>query len=268
MTLPNAGELRAAALSCLLECDAARKVDGVRELATAWAAGKMSLDTQVQIAVPAGLPGRPARPELVLPKDLKHRSMVTPEGRATLIHAMTHIEFNAINLALDALWRFADMPAAYYTDWLRVADEEAQHFTMLAEHLKSLGYAYGDFPGHNSLWEMADKTTGDVLARIALVPRTMEARGLDATPKVRAKLAQAGDHQAAAIMDIILREEIGHVQIGNRWYGYLCAQRGLEPVATYAALARQYAAPVLRGPFNIEARRAAGFSAAELVALG
>lgn len=267
MTVPLS-ELRAAALSWLLEPDAACKAAGVRALAKLWMAGAIRLDTQAQMVAPESIPGRPARPELVLPKDLPHRSMVTPEGRATLVHAMTHIEFNAINLALDTLWRFADMPADYYTDWLRVADEEAQHFTMLSEHLKTLGYAYGDFPGHNSLWEMAGKTAGDVLARIALVPRTMEARGLDATPKVRAKLAQAGDQQAAAIMDIILREEVGHVRVGNRWYGYLCAQRGLEPVATYAQLAKQYAAPVLRGPFNLEARRAAGFSEAELAALG
>lgn len=268
MIKPPSTELRAAALSWLIERDAASKAAGVRDMASKWASGGMSLDTHAELLAPATIPGRPARPELVLPKDLKHRSMITPEGRATLVHAMTHIEFNAINLALDALWRFADMPDDYYTDWLRVADEEAQHFTLLAEHLRSLGYAYGDFPGHNSLWEMANKTTGDVLARIALVPRTMEARGLDATPKVRAKLAQAGDHQAAAIMDIILREEVGHVQVGNRWYGYLCAQRGLEPIATYAQLAKQYAAPMLRGPFNLEARRAAGFSEAELAALG
>jgi len=267
MTILSSNELRAAALFWLLEGDAENKANGVRELAARWAAGRMSLDVHAALLAPLTIPGRPARPELVLPKDLQHRSMVTPEGRATLVHAMTHIEFNAINLALDALWRFADMPAEYYTDWLRVAEEEARHFSMLAEHLKTLGYAYGDFPAHNSLWEMANKTTGDVLARIALVPRTMEARGLDATPKVRAKLAQAGDHQVAAIMDMILREEVGHVQIGNRWYGYLCAQRGLEPIATYAQLARQYAAPVLRGPFNMVARRAAGFSEAELAAL-
>jgi uncharacterized ferritin-like protein (DUF455 family) len=265
-------ELRAAALSHLIASDAAQKAAGVRELARLWNAGEISLDTHAEILAPSlvssEIPGRPAKPELVLPKSLAHRSMVTAEGRATLIHAMTHIEFNAINLALDAVWRFADMPREYYADWLRVADEEAQHFSLLANHLQTLGYAYGDFPGHNSLWEMAEKTTGDVLARIALVPRTMEARGLDASPKVRAKLAQAGDHQAAAIMDIILREEIGHVLIGNRWYAYLCQQRGLEPIATYAQLAAQYAAPVLRGPFNLAARRAAGFSEEELLAFG
>ena len=184
-----------------------------------------------------------------------------------MIHALVHIEFNAINLALDAIWRFAAMPPDYYADWLRVADEEALHFSLLAGHLQVLGYAYGDFPGHGSLWEMAGKTRGDVLARMALVPRTMEARGLDAVPAVRAKLAQAGDHAAAGILDIILKDEIGHVGIGNRWYGYLCAQRGLDPLQTYARLAKKHAAPALRGPYNLAARRAAGFSELELVAL-
>ncbi|MEQ1557031.1 MAG: ferritin-like domain-containing protein [Gallionella sp.] len=266
MTYPSF-ELRELALLCLLETDAAKKAARVFALAHDWAAGTLSLDTHAQLAAPSEIPGRPDKPDLVLPKELAHRSMVTAEGRATLIHAMTHIEFNAINLALDALWRFADMPAAYYTDWLRVAHEEAQHFSMLAAHLHMLGYQYGDFPAHNSLWEMAHKTRDDVLARIALVPRTMEARGLDATPKVRAKLAQAGDQKAAEIMDIILREEVGHVLVGNRWYGYLCALRGQEPIATYAQLASKYAAPVLRGPFNLAARKAAGFSDAELAAL-
>jgi len=184
-----------------------------------------------------------------------------------MIHALAHIEFNAINLALDALWRFAGMPRDYYADWLRVAAEEALHFSLLAEHLCTLGYAYGDFTAHNSLWDMAEKTSGDVLARIALVPRTMEARGLDASPAVRAKLAQAGDLQAAAILDIILRDEIGHVAVGNRWFARLCAERALDPVETYARLAETYKAPRLRGPFNVEARRAAGFSEEELAAL-
>lgn len=260
-------ELRSAALQCWLEADASRKADAVFALAQTWAAGCMSLNTDAPLSTPQTAPGRPARPELVLPRLLKHRSMVTCEGRATLIHAIAHIEFNAINLALDALWRFPTMPPAYYTDWLQVAHEEAQHFTLLATHLGTLGYQYGDFPAHNSLWEMAEKTQHDILARIALVPRTMEARGLDASPKVRAKLAQAGDIAAAQIMDIILREEIGHVLIGNRWYAHLCTQRGLNPILTYAQLAHQYAAPTPRAPFNLEARLAAGFSEDEIAAL-
>ncbi len=219
----------------------------------------------IQADAGQAIPGRPARPPLVAPQDVeRRRSLHTPAGRAAMIHALCHIEFNAINLALDAAWRFAGMPPGYYRDWLRVADEEAYHFTLLADHLGTLGAAYGDFPAHNSLWEMTDKTAGDVLARMALVPRTLEARGLDASPPVRARLAGAGDHAAAAIIDIILRDEVGHVAIGNHWYRWLCAQRGLDPVATYAQLAGQYRAPKLRGPFNLEARRAAGFDEEEL----
>lgn len=260
-------ELRLAALFWLSECNAARKAAGVRLLAQAWLSGQVELDSLAALSATQAIPGRPEKPELVAPRLVKRRSMITPEGRAILIHALAHIEFNAINLALDAIWRFADMPAAYYADWLQVAGEEALHFSLLAEHLQGQGYTYGDFPAHNSLWEMADKTRHDVLARIALVPRTMEARGLDVVPSLRDKLAQAGDMVAAAIMDVILRDEIGHVAIGNRWYGWLCEQRNLEPIATYAQLASEYAAPVLRGPFNLAARRAAGFSDLELVAL-
>ena len=184
-----------------------------------------------------------------------------------MIHALAHIEFNAINLALDAIWRFPAMPAAYYADWLKVAAEEALHFSLLAAHLQTLGFGYGDFSAHNSLWDMAEKTSGDILARIALVPRTLEARGLDASPAVRAKLAQAGDIEAANILDVILRDEIGHVAIGNRWYGWLCETRGLDPIGTYAALTVQYKAPPMRGPFNLDARRLAGFTEQELAAL-
>ena len=188
-------------------------------------------------------------------------------GRAMLVHALAHIEFNAVNLALDAIWRFPGMPPDYYSDWLRVAAEEAHHFTLLAAHLHTLGWAYGDFPGHDSLWEMVAKTSGDVLARMALVPRTMEARGLDAIPPLRAKLAQVGDKAGAAIIDIILAEEIGHVAIGNRWYRWLCAQRGLDPIDTYDELARRHDAPRAMRPLNIEARRAAGFDDEELARL-
>jgi uncharacterized ferritin-like protein (DUF455 family) len=260
-------ELRSAALVWLAERDAARKAEGVRLLARAWSRDEIKLDAHENLTAQLPIPGHPPKPELVSPLSVKRRAMNTPEGRAILIHALAHIEFNAINLALDAIWRFADMPREYYADWLQVADEEALHFSLLTGHLQDLGYAYGDFPAHNSLWEMAAKTQHDILARIALVPRTMEARGLDATPQVRAKLAQAGDQAASAILDIILRDEIGHVAIGNRWYNRLCEQRGLEPVSTYARLAAEYHAPVLRGPFNLPARRAAGFSEPELAAL-
>lgn len=260
-------DLRALALYWAGQTDAAVKAAGVIELAKSWQAGQLSLDTQAGLQAQTAIPGRPALPELISPKFVKHRSMRTSEGRAALIHALTHIEFNAINLALDAIWRFAGMPSAYYVDWLQVAGEEALHFSLLAGHLETLGHRYGDFAGHNSMWEMADKTSGDILARMALVPRTLEARGLDATPRTRAKLAQVGDEAAAAILDIILRDEIGHVAIGNHWYKVLCDERGLDPLTTYADLALHYKAPVLRGPFNLDARRAAGFSEPELDAL-
>jgi uncharacterized ferritin-like protein (DUF455 family) len=199
------------------------------------------------------------------------RSPFTKQGLAALLHAVTHIEFNAINLALDAAWRFAGMPPAYYLDWLRVAAEEAHHFSLLRAQLQSMGQDYGDFPAHTGLWDMTRKTEGDVLARMALVPRTLEARGLDATPAMQAKLRKVGTAdalRAVAILDIILRDEIGHVAIGNRWYRYLCEQRGLDPVGIYAELAARYEAPRLKGPFNLSARRAAGFDEAELALLG
>jgi uncharacterized ferritin-like protein (DUF455 family) len=260
-------ELRANALQCLLETDPITKTERVAAMAQAYVAGRWEVDNRAVPHVSGTIPGRPAQPVLVPPRLVGHRSMVTVEGRAMLVHALAHIEFNATNLALDALWRFPGMPTGYYTDWLRVAKEEANHFSMLAAHLQVLGYRYGDFPAHDSLWEMVEKTRDDILARMALVPRTLEARGLDAIPPLRAKLAQAGDVAAAMILDLILQEEIGHVEIGNRWYRYLCGQRGLEPRTTYGELAARYNAPVLKGPFNIGARRLAGFTETELTDL-
>lgn len=265
--IPAQTDLRLLALHWLCEPQPQIKAEGVKKLREAWLQGALTLDLQASLCAAPGLPGRPARPELVPPLGVQRRAMHTVEGRAVLIHALTHIEFNAINLALDAIWRFAGMPVEYYADWLQVAQEEAYHYTLLSEHLVTLGFEYGDFPAHNSLWEMAERTQDDVLARMALVPRTMEARGLDATPAIRAKLAQAGDLAAAEILDIILRDEIGHVGIGNRWFGYLCEQRQLEPLSCYEQLAQQFKAPKMRRPFNLEARRAAGFTEAELQVL-
>jgi uncharacterized ferritin-like protein (DUF455 family) len=254
-------EGRTGALELLQEADPATK--------SAAASGLLALPIDISVVIdePAGLPGRLEHPVLVDPRDVPRRSMANKHGRAGLIHALAHIECNAINLSLDACWRFAGMPEQYYRDWLNVAAEEAYHFTLLSDHLKTLGYAYGDFPAHNGLWDMVSKTKGDVLARMALVPRTLEARGLDASPPMRSKLAQAGDQAAAEIVDIILRDEIGHVAIGNHWYRWLCEQRQLDHRSTYASLAIEYGAPRLHGPFNFEARRAAGFDEEELLAL-
>lgn len=226
------------------------------------------IDPDAVLSPSGDIPGRPERPELVLPRLVKQRAVGTVEGRAALLHALAHIEFNAINLALDIIWRFPGMPETFYRGWFQVAREEAYHFHLLNRHLGTLGYAYGDFPAHDGLWEMARKTAGDLLARLALVPRTLEARGLDASPQVRNKLVSVGDAEGAAIIDIILRDEVTHVALGNYWFRWLCKQRQLDPLVTYAELAERYRAPRLKGPFNLDARRAAGFSEAELAALG
>ena len=276
-------ELRQSALHWLCETDTEVKVNGVLALKDAFTfnAHQLSIATNqypcglqsienlsvIRLRSNKAIPGIPNKPALVAPLALPKRSMRTAEGRAALIHALAHIEFNAINLALDAIWRFDNMPDNYYTDWLKVASEEAYHFSLLQAHLQTLGYEYGSFAGHNSLWEMVDRTKDCVLARMALVPRTMEARGLDATPSTRNKFAQVGDTKMAEILTIILRDEIGHVAIGNIWYNWLCAERELEPIATFARLCKQYSAPNLKPPFNLEARREAGFSEAELVIL-
>ncbi len=255
--------LRSLCLAALAEADVGRKAASAHAInPDAQPTGSESSLTEL-----ASIPGRPALPQLVSPKEVPQRSLGNVEGRAALIHALAHIEFNAINLALDVVWRFPGLPDAFYLDWANVAREEAFHFMLLREHLSKHRHQYGDFPAHNGLWEMAEKTKGDLLARLALVPRTLEARGLDASPAIRAKLAAVGDHDGAAILDIILRDEIGHVAVGNRWYRHVCNERGLDPIATYAALAEQYRAPKLRGPFNREARLAAGFEAAEIDAL-
>lgn len=259
---PEIFSLRQQALAALAACEWPDKLAVLRAIDEAAPSG--ADDT---LEEPAGLPGRPAAPALVPPQQVKQRSVQSVQGRAALVHALAHIEFNAINLALDAVWRFAGMPDAYYRDWMRVAREEADHFELLNTHLGVLGHVYGDFPAHNGLWEMAEKTQEDLLARLALVPRTLEARGLDASPLIRDKLNSVGDRAGAAILDIILRDEIGHVATGNYWYRYLCAEQGREPVSCYAELAQRYGAPRLRGPFNFDARRQAGFDEAELAAL-
>ncbi len=265
--------MRARALQALLLCEPDEKAAAVAALLQAWQDGSVKLDAHTVVDEPldecgaSALPGRPATPRLVAPRDLPQRSPNTPQGHAALIHAVAHIEFNAINLALDAVWRFPGMPEAFYADWLRVAGEEALHFSLLQAHLRSLGHAYGDFEAHDGLWMMTAKTAHDALARMALVPRLLEARGLDATPPMQARLRRAGDERAVQILDIILRDEVGHVEVGNRWFRHLCAQRGLEPLSEFRALARAHGAPRLKPPFNLEARRRAGFEAEEINAL-
>jgi uncharacterized ferritin-like protein (DUF455 family) len=258
-------DLRQGALACLLITDPQTKVEQTQLLYKRCLAGELTI-TDDELTVP-DVAGHPDKPELVAPKDLPRRRNSKETGVATLIHAVTHIEFNAINLAWDAVARFSGMPKQYYDDWARVAFEESQHFVLLRDHLLTLGYDYGDFPAHSGMWDMAKKTHGDVLKRMALVPRVLEARGLDVTPKMMNKLRGGGDHRAVEILEIILREEIGHVAIGTHWFNYLCEQRQLDPLSTFKELLDTYFAGELRGPFHTEARMQAGFTEAEMALL-
>lgn len=207
---------------------------------------------------------RPAQPELVHPREVPTRSITSVEGRGMLLHALAHIEFNAINLALDLVVRFEGMPVDFYLDWLKVAREEAYHHQLLACRLADYGLNYGHYPAHDGLWQMAEKTRENLMARLALVPRLLEARGLDVSPAIRTKLAQAADNESAAVLDIILRDEIGHVAIGNRWFNYLCDQHDADPIGMFEQCLAQYQAPSPRSPFNFEARQQAGFTDEEL----
>jgi len=258
-------ELRQIALEILVITDPKTKVDRATQLFDDYHQDRISLNVSAKLnAQGLDLPGRPQKPTLIPPLEVPKRSMATPEGRVSLLHSLAHIEFNAMNLALDAIWRFADMPAQYYEDWLKVAKEEAYHFSLLEGHLQSLGFTYGDFPAHNSLWEMVERTSDAIIARMALVPRTMEARGLDAVPAIRDRFAQIKDARVVEILEIILRDEVGHVLIGNQWFNFLCVQEDISPIKAYQELAREYRAPTVRGPFNLEARKRAGFTEEEL----
>jgi uncharacterized ferritin-like protein (DUF455 family) len=240
------------------------KITLTAAIAADWQAGHLDWQDETPVNLSCG---RPAKPELVDHRNVPQRNPRSPDGRARLLHAIVHIEFTAINLALDHAARFRGMPEAYYADWIGVAAEEAEHFTLLRQRLQSLGHDYGDFPAHGSLWEMAEKTADDPLARMALVPRLLEARGLDATPPIQRRLEEAGDHESARALDIILRDEIGHVGLGDRWFRTLCEQRQLEPESTYRELLDRFNAPRPQAPMNESARLQAGFSANELAAL-
>lgn len=253
-------------LEALMTCDPMAKVSQVNTLEIAWLRGQLEKGDCLPVKS-IEIPGRPALPALVPPKALVPRKLHTPQGQAALIHSLAHIEFNAINLALDAVYRFQSMPDAYYTDWLKVAREEAYHFQLLKTHLESLGFTYGDFPAHNGLWEMALKTDYDVLVRMALVPRLMEARGLDIVPKIIEKFRSIRDQKAVEILDIIQHDEIGHVLIGNRWFHHLCQERQWCPIETFKTLLLKHGRDNVKPPFAYETRKAAGFTEDEMTLL-
>ena len=253
-------------LACLLLSQPEQKCAAVFELQARFQTEEIDVSNTDEIKA-IDTPGRPDNPKLVSPREVARRNLATEAGRIALIHAIAHIEFNAINLALDAMYRFQDMPDDYYKDWMQVAFEEAQHFTMLSKRLQSLACEYGDFDAHNGLWEMALKTQHSVIARMALVPRVLEARGLDVTPGMIKRLQSHGDNDTVEILKIIFEQEIGHVAIGSRWFNYACELESLSPDETFQDLLKEFMAGELRGPFELEARRKAGFSSAELQAL-
>lgn len=248
---------------CLLTTDVDEKLRLTRKTALAFRRGELVTDLFGE-PVPVENAGRPEKPELVRAAKVGKRGFGTEEGRAIMMHAIAHIEFNAINLALDAVQRFPGMPDRFYADWLQVADEEVYHFELIRAHMRKLGADYGDYPAHGGLWEMCEKTAHDVLVRMALVPRVLEARGLDVTPGIQEKLTQVGDHNAVSLLDIILRDEIGHVEIGNRWFRHCCRERELDIESTFLSMLDEYYPKGLMGPFNLLAREKAGFSEREL----
>lgn len=251
------------AYDVLTETNVEQKCHGVALLLEQWQAGELLREKCVTLP-DIDIAGRPEKPILQHPKEMPRRKMGTEQGRLAMIHAIAHIEFNAINLAVDAVYRFRDMPDEYYTDWLHVAAEEAYHFSLLTECLSDANAKYGDFPAHNGLWDMAQKTAYDPMVRMALVPRVMEARGLDVTPGIQAKFKAINDTKMLAALDIILRDEIGHVDIGTKWFNYLCDQRTLNREETYFSLLTEHLSGEIRCPLHEEARLDAGFTQQEI----
>ncbi len=247
-----------AAGAVLAAAEPSEKLRLTHAIAGAWAAGAIG---EIGTAAPPPRPARPARPALKAPREMpRRRSGRSQSGRHALFHALAHIELNAVDLAWDLIARFTgeDLPRAFYDDWVAVADDEARHFALLSQRLTALGAAYGDLPAHDGLWEAAQETAHDLLARLAVVPLVLEARGLDVTPGLIAKLETAGDAQGAAVLRVILEEEIVHVAAGKRWFDFLCARRGLVPGTAWRALVGRHFKGALKPPFNAEARRAAG----------
>lgn len=266
----TASDVYSACEAALLCSEPVHKARGSKALYAAWL--QMDKHQQQAALVDSGkslvrvleAPGRPAHPELVDARDLPRRSLGSVEGRIALLHSLAHIEFNAINLALDAVYRFRGLPLRYVEDWLRVASDEGEHFLLLHERLQSLGAHYGKLPAHDGLWDMARRTDHDVLVRMALVPRILEARGLDVAPPMIDKLRHLDDHASADILQRIYTDEITHVEVGNRWFRFICEQRSLDGTTVFRDLLRGHNSAYLRSPYNREARLQAGFNEQEL----
>lgn len=259
-----------AAGDALAEPRVEAKLAATRALRTEWEAGHLELSAPARPTVAVDFPGMPERPLLVHPRDVPRRPVGSEAGRAALVHAVAHIELTAVNLALDAVHRYGwgwGLPSSFVDDWVRVAEEEARHFSLLAARLATWGVAYGDLAAHDGQWAMAVRTADDPLPRMALVPRVNEARGLDVTPGMVRRLQAVGDHATVAILEVILADEVGHVEVGSRWFAHLCAGCGLEPEAEFRRLLVVHGVSV-HPPVNVEARLRGGFSRVELERLG
>ena len=243
--------------------DPDQKIELTHQVVSRWNAGELEWQ-EGEAPLLLNEPGRPEKPEIVSPADVNKRKFGKEEGRAALIHALAHIELTAVNLALDSVYRYRDMPKEYYADWMQCAGEEANHFIALRSRLREMGYDYGSFSAHGELWNMAVDTADDMLERMGIVHRVFEARALDVVPKTIKRFDQLGDKKMVDVLTMIANEEIGHVSSGTRWYHYQCNQRQLDPDTTFIDLLWKYMKGPLKGPFNHEVRIQAGFTANEL----
>lgn len=242
--------------------DATEKCQATHYLASNLSEFALNHDDEIH-SIPT--PGFPEQLELVDPRKLKRRGMQSQDGRNVLMHSIAHIEFNAMNLALDAAYHFRHQPLSYYQDWIQIADDEARHFGMIRDYLNNNDCEYGDYNAHNGLWDIAVRTQDDIVARMALVPRVLEARGLDVTPGIIKRLQNVNDKAAVDILEVIYQDEIGHVKTGSDWFFEQCQQRDLEPRSTFKEMIGLHLFGELRGPFNIAARLQAGFDEMEML---
>jgi uncharacterized ferritin-like protein (DUF455 family) len=251
------------AFQCLTETDLDKKISLSNDAVKILVAGNIKTNP-CELNIDNVMPGRPNKPDLIKPKDVPKRSMNTTEGRAAMVHSFAHIEFNAINLAWDLICRFQDMPKEFYLDWAQVAEEETKHFILLREHLNKIGYDYGSFAAHDGLWAIAEKTKHELLLRLAVVPRIMEARGLDVTPDLIKRFRQVNDLEMVSILEIIFEEEIGHVMFGTKWYRYICERMNDNPEKKFKEIMDKFLPSVKTKKINKTARLKAGFSQIEI----
>lgn len=260
-TLPPIASLRAGATAAIAASDLAIKTGLAQETARRWHQRRLSLRSPLDPALPER-PGRPEKPELVRPGHTEKRSLHTVPGRIAMLHALAHIELNAVDLALDIVARFASepVPHSFFDGWMQVAFEEAKHFNLVCDRLRALGADYGDLPAHDGLWQAAHSTRNDLTARLAVVPLILEARGLDVTPSLQDKMRETGDLESAEVLRIIYEDEKGHVAIGAKWFRFLCARERKDPAKTFQALVRANFRGSLKAPFNDIARAEAGLT--------